>query len=513
MYICLLFCISRAAEDVRSARSARGGGCGGRGGYLVLLPARRRLLRSAARLGRAHEGDHAVDGADVRARRRHHDVGVRPRGHERARLHAARLHVGLHHGGAPRRQLLHVRPDRHARLRQGLDALHHGVHGVLHQVHLDAHQPVDGLVHGVHGAAAHGGVDARDGVRPRHLHRGRGEPHGAAHHLHLLQLPRHLRGVAPRRLRVDQRDDLVVHHAARLLLRHQLEAVEHLVQRLALQGIAQLLELGLERVAPAVLAHHHPDVAVPAEVPDGLRRDDLVRQLVLQHAVLVDAGLVREGVGPHDGLVRLHRHAAVLAHHLGARVDVHRVDGSVRAEDLLLPAHEDGHAHLLQARVAGALPDAVDGALHLPRAVGHARQGVGGGQPQVVLAVRGDHELPRHVGLDAGDELPELGGQADAHGVRDVKRGGARLHHGGEDSVQEDGVRAPRVLRAKLHIHAAQRPSVRHGLHGDFHHLVGGLAQLELHVDGGRGDEGVDARAPRVPHALPRRVDVALVGA
>ena len=38
---------------------------------------------------------------------------------------------------------------------------------------------------------------------------------------------------------------------------------------------------------------------------DGAGVNDLIRQLVLEHAVLVDAGLVREGVGAHDRLVRL----------------------------------------------------------------------------------------------------------------------------------------------------------------------------------------------------------------
>ena len=39
---------------------------------------------------------------------------------------------------------------------------------------------------------------------------------------------------------------------------------------------------------------------------DAFRRHDLIGGGVLQHAVLVDAGFMREGVAPDDRLVRLH---------------------------------------------------------------------------------------------------------------------------------------------------------------------------------------------------------------
>ena len=41
------------------------------------------------------------------------------------------------------------------------------------------------------------------------------------------------------------------------------------------------------------------------------------------------------------------------------------------------------------------------------------------------------------------------------------------------------------------------------GVDGDLDHLVGGFAELGLHVDGRRRDEGVDAGADRVADALP----------
>mmetsp|Transcript_9450 Transcript_9450/g.38649 ORF Transcript_9450/g.38649 Transcript_9450/m.38649 type:complete len:493 (-) Transcript_9450:531-2009(-) len=469
-----------------------------------------RLGRDSLRV-RPHERDHAVERRHVGPGGGHHDVGVRAGRHERPRLHVARLHVGLHH--RPRHCLIALGADAHAGLRQGLDPLDDRVHGVLDQVHLDAAQAVDRLVRGVDGSGADGGVDPRHRVGSRHLDGGGGEAHGAAHHLHLVELPSDRGVVALARARCDQRDDLVVAHAARLLLRDELEAVKHLVELVSLQREAQLLELGLQRVPTAVLAHDDAHVALAAKVSDSLGRDDLVRLLVLEHAVLVNAGLVREGVGADDRLVRLNSHAGVLPHHLGARVDVHRVDAGVRAEDLLLTAHPDGHRHLLQARVTRALADAVDGALNLPRAVGDAREGVGGGQAEVVLAVRGNDVLARDVRLDARDELAELLGEADADGVRDVQRRRARLDNRGENAVEELGVGPARVLGGELHVLAPEGPGVGHAVHRDLHHLVGGLAELGLHVNLGSRDEGVNAGAPGVPDALPRGVDVLLVSA
>ena len=129
-----------------------------------------------------------------------------------------------------------------------------------------------------------------------------------------------------------------------------------------------------------------------------------------------------------------------------------RVDPGPRTEDLLLPAHPDGHGHLLEARVARSFSDAVDGALNLPRSVGDAREGVGGGQAEVVLAVRGYDVLARDVGVDPGDEFAKLLGEADADGVRDVERRRARLHDGGEDAVQKLRVRPAGILGGELHV-------------------------------------------------------------
>ena len=166
------------------------------------------------------------------------------------------------------------------------------------------------------------------------------------------------------------------------------------------QLVAQPGHLALEGVAAAVLAQHQ----LALGQADGLRLHDLVGQRVLHHAVLVDAGLVREGVGADDRLVRLDRHAGVRADQAAGADDLGGVD--VRVQPVDLRPGVQRHHHLFQRGVAGPLADAVDRHLDLPRAVLDRGQRVGRRQPQVVVAVRrDDHVLrARHVLPDAADQ-------------------------------------------------------------------------------------------------------------
>ena len=67
---------------------------------------------------------------------------------------------------------------------------------------------------------------------------------------------------------------------------------------------AQSLEAVIQGVAAGMLAQH--DIALVDT--HRLRGHDLIGAGVLQHAVLVDAGFVGEGVLAHHGLVLLHKY-------------------------------------------------------------------------------------------------------------------------------------------------------------------------------------------------------------
>ena len=68
---------------------------------------------------------------------------------------------------------------------------------------------------------------------------------------------------------------------------------------------AQLLDAIAERMAAAVLAEDQ----VAARQAYILGAQDLVGRVMLQHAVLMDAGFVGKGILAHDRLVARNRHA------------------------------------------------------------------------------------------------------------------------------------------------------------------------------------------------------------
>jgi len=90
-----------------------------------------------------------------------------------------------------------------------------------------------------------------------------------------------------------------------LLVGERLEVLEDARELCVRELEPEFLDAVAERSAAAVLAEHE----VRAREADVLGAHDLVGRVVLQHPVLVDPGLVREGVLAHDGLVAGNRHA------------------------------------------------------------------------------------------------------------------------------------------------------------------------------------------------------------
>ena len=302
--------------------------------------------------------------------------------------------------------------------------------------------------------------------------------------------------------------DVVVGHVL-LLVAQRLELLEAGVQLLGFEDVAQLLQPLLEGVAAGVLAQHQ----VVRGDAHGLGGEDLVGLLVRQHAVLMDAGLVQEGVAAHDGLVQRRALADDVVHRLAGAVDLGGIDARLLAREHV-GARAHRHHDLLQRGVACALAQAVDGALDLPRAAQHAAQGVGHRHAQVVVAVHGVLHLvgAGHVADDRLDQRLHLTGRGVAHGVGQVddRRAVAdgNVHH----LAEEVHVAAGRVLGGELDV-GAVLPRVGHHLCGALQHLLRGHLQLVLHVHRGGGDEEVDAGVGSALDRLPGAVDVLLRGA
>ena len=270
---------------------------------------------------------------------------------------------------------------------------------------------------------------------------------------------------------------------------------------------AKLGECLLKGVTARVLAEHDR-VGLQA---DRGRVHDLVGRALLEHTVLVDAGLVSERIAPDDGLVGLDRIAGEARDQTRGARDLAGDHARAQA-DIGLPGVQE-HDDLLQGRVARALADPVDRALDLARAGHQSGERIGHGEPKIVVAVHGEHDIAqaRHELVEPAQEGGELVGHRVAHGVGDVDRGGAlrdrdRAYVGGVLDVGAGGVHGRELDVIDVLLGVGDR---RPGLTLDV--LARGL-QLVADVDVGGGDERVDAWTRGVADRVVGGVDVGHVG-
>ena len=96
------------------------------------------------------------------------------------------------------------------------------------------------------------------------------------------------------------------------------KAAVDVIECAAVKLVAELFAANVERVTTGMLAQHQLRIGHA----HGLRRHNLISQRILEHAVLVDSRLVREGVASGNSFIRLHGHAGNFAEHLagGRRV-------------------------------------------------------------------------------------------------------------------------------------------------------------------------------------------------
>ena len=309
--------------------------------------------------------------------------------------------------------------------------------------------------------------------------------------------------VGMHQLVVDQRGDVLVVDRA-LAVGEILEAAERVVQRVVAELVAQLPQLVAERRATRVLAHDKRGLGDA----HCFGPHDLVGRLVLQHAVLMNAALMREGVAADDRLVELHRERRHRRHDLRRAVEHRRHDtGAIRQD---VRARRNGHHHLFERRVARPLADAVDGAFDLPRAAAHPGERIRHRQAEVVVAMDGEDRLVRirhALAHFAEHRLVFVGrGIADRVGNVDRRRAGfdRRLHA----ATQEIALAARAVFGRPFHVLDVVARA-RHGGDGEFENLLRLHLQLVLHVDRRCREKDVDARLARVPHRFGATIDVA----
>ena len=214
-----------------------------------------------------------------------------------------------------------------------------------------------------------------------------------------------------------------------------------------------------------------------------------------------------EGIVADDRLVRLHDDAGQAADQSRGLVDLRGIDAGRRVKDV--GTHPQRHHDLLQGGVARALPDPVDRALHLPGAVGDRRKRIGHRQPEIIMTVHADDGS-----MDVGhalhhpmDQPPELLGDREADGIRDIHRRGTRLDDRLDHLVEKRRLGARGVLRGELDV-AAEALGIPHGPHRLPQDFLARLAQLVLAVNRGGRQEDVDPLLLRRRKRGRRGVDI-----
>mmetsp|Transcript_19240 Transcript_19240/g.48878 ORF Transcript_19240/g.48878 Transcript_19240/m.48878 type:complete len:245 (-) Transcript_19240:144-878(-) len=228
---------------------------------------------------------------------------------------------------------------------------------------------------------------------------------------------------------------------------------------------------------------------------------------MLEHAVLVNATLVRERVCAHDGFVGLDNHASERGDQGGCAEDLCCVDVHSHWEKRGVCAY--GHHNLLKRRVARSLANAVDRDFNLPRTADDAGQSVGRSKAKVIVAVGGPHHLfaadsfgaqgPDHVAVLLWGVVPDR--------VGDVEGGCPCVNDCSQDLQQEGPVAASGILRAELHI-VAQAPCEFDRRHSTLDALSPINLQLVLQVNVRSCQEGMDSMSGSVLHGFISTLDV-----
>ena len=277
-----------------------------------------------------------------------------------------------------------------------------------------------------------------------------------------------------------------------------------------LDVVTELAQLALESAAAGELADGERG---PGQA-DRLRGHDLVGQRVLEHAVLVDARLVGEGVAADDRLVGLDDEAGQVADQAAGGRDLLRGHAAGEVRELRRPRAQR-HDDLFQRGVAGPLAEPVDGHLDLSRAGLDGGQRVGRGQAEVVVAVDADDGARSDPFDDRADERPELRWDGVADRVGDVDRGGTGVDDRLVDAQQELRVGARGILGGELdlRIRAERLAPVADPLDRGGERLLAGGAELVLEVDVARRDEDVEVRSLGDADGLDRPLRVAVAAA
>src|SRR5208282_447389 len=302
---------------------------------------------------------------------------------------------------------------------------------------------------------------------------------------------------------LNQFQQMTVLHLLDAVGKHYKPAID-LIEFAALKLVSQLFAAQSQSVAAGVLAQHEPRVRCSHR----LWRHDFVGQWILEHAVLVNAGLVRKCIAPGDGLVGLHRNARNLRQHLAGSIKMFA--GDCGLVGIAVRTHPHGHDDLFQRRIAGALPNSIDRALHLARTLLYSRERVRDRQTEVVVAVGRDRYF-----VDTGDLLAQRADEGAVffrHAVPDrignVNSGSASRDDCFDHLAEKRDIGTGGVFGREFNV-GAERLGVPNRFLRLLQALLACNAKLVLQMNVRSCQKNMDARVRRSLQCLPGAVHVA----
>ena len=229
---------------------------------------------------------------------------------------------------------------------------------------------------------------------------------------------------------------------------------------------------------------------------------------MLEHAVLMNAGLVCERVFADDGLVARNGRADDIGKQSRSGIQQRRVHAGIQV--IAVGARAQRHHDFLERGVAGAFADTRDRTFDLARARSERSQTVGDAEPEIVVTVRAEHCVfdPAHFALEPREQRADLIRRRIAHRIRDIDRGCARFDHGRQRLDQEFRFGADCVFGGKFHI-VTKFPRAAHGIEAGLQYLLAAHVEFVPTMDRTGREKNVDARVLRLFRRPRNRFDIA----
>src|SRR6266436_4973802 len=245
---------------------------------------------------------------------------------------------------------------------------------------------------------------------------------------------------------------------------------------------------------------------------DTLRRNDFVRQRVLDDSVLVDSRFVCERIGAHDGFVRRDLRAGDFREHATCGEEFFEPDSRRHAKTFL--AHREGDYHFFKRCVPGAFADSVDGALDLPDSRANGCQRIGDRHAQVVVTMRAERNAVRiaEVLTHPGEHRTVFFRHRVSHRIRQVQHCRAGIHRGTAHLAKKLDVGSSGIFGGELDLADVLTSMANHRSDG-FKRLFAGHIELYAEMQIGGSEENVQTGGGRRLQGFHGRIHILFFGA